>query len=314
VAGLEAPSEGDVLMDGTRVTAVPPERRRVAFMFESYALYPHLTVFENVAFPLRAPGAPRRPGADVAARVRELLRFVELESLENRRPGELSGGQKQRVALCRALAQEPRAWLLDEPISHLDAKLRHLLRGALRRRLVGTEAPAIWTSPDAGEALAVADRVAVLVAGRVLQVATPAEIHRRPATVDVARLVGDPPMNLLRGAIAEEGGTLRFRHAGFGVPLPRSLSARLEGRAAQELVLGLRPSEIRVADGAGAARGEVWVWEPLGKYGILTVRLGPDVVKVKVAKTHSWTPGDTVALDLSAAEPVLFDGATGAAF
>ncbi len=315
VAGVEAPSEGDVLMDGTRVTAVPPERRRVAFMFESYALYPQLTVFENVAFPLRAPGAPRLARADVAARVRELLRFVELEGLEDRRPGELSGGQKQRVALCRALAQEPRAWLLDEPISHLDAKLRHVLRGAIRRRLVGRPAPTIWTSPDAVEALAVADRVAVLVAGRILQVGPPAEVYRRPATVGVARLVGDPPMNLLRGALAEEGGTLRFRHAGFGLPLPRPLSARLEGSPRRDgVVLGLRPAEIRVGAGVGGTLGEVWVWEPLGKYGILTVRLGPDIVKVKVAKTRSWEPGETVALDLSAAEPALFDGATGAAF
>jgi ABC-type sugar transport system ATPase subunit len=314
VAGLETPSAGDVLIDGTRVTALPPERRRVAVMFESYALYPQLTVFENVAFPLRAPGAPRRQATDLAARVRELLRFVELERLEARRPGELSGGQKQRVALCRALVQEPRAWLLDEPLSHLDAKLRHVLRGAIRRRLAATDAPTVWTSPDAIEALAVADRVAVLVAGRVAQVAPPAEVYRRPATVEVARLVGDPPMNLVGGTVVEDGGTLRFRHAGFSLPLPPPLAARLRSRGPRDgVVLGLRPAEIRVADGAGVAPGEVWIWEPFGKYGVLTVRLGPDVVKVKVARAGSWAPGAPVALDLSAAEPALFDAATGAA-
>ena len=314
VAGLEAPSEGDVVIDGTRVTALAAERRRVAFMFESYALYPQLTVFDNVAFPLRAPGAPRLARAEVAARVRELLRFVELESLEDRRPGELSGGQKQRVALCRALVQEPRAWLLDEPISHLDAKLRHVLRGAIRRRLIGTETPTIWASPDAVEALAVADRVAVLVEGRILQLAPPTEIYRRPATVEVARLIGDPPMNLVAGSITEEQGSLRFRHAAFGLPLSRLLAARLpRGSGPERVVLGLRPYEISIADGADVARGEVWVWEPLGKYGILTVRLGPDVVKVKVANTRRWTPGELVPLDLSAAEPALFDGVTGVA-
>jgi multiple sugar transport system ATP-binding protein len=314
VAGLDVPSDGDVVMDGARVTAVPAERRRVAFMFESYALYPQLTVFDNVAFPLRAPGAPRRTAADVAARVRELLRFVELDGLEGRRPGELSGGQKQRVALCRALVQEPRAWLLDEPISHLDAKLRHVLRGALRRRLIGTDTPTIWASPDAAEALAVGDRVAVLVQGRVLQVAPPADVYRHPATVEVARLVGDPPMNLLAGAITEEAGRLRFRHAAFGVPVPRELAARLpHGTGGDRVVLGLRPYQIGVDDGPGAVRGDVWVWEPLGKYGILTVRLGADLVKVKIANTRRWVPGDTVSLDLSAIEPVLFDGATGVA-
>jgi multiple sugar transport system ATP-binding protein len=308
VAGVETPSEGDVFLDDTRVTSLPPERRRAAFMFESYALYPHLTVFENVAFPLRAPGAPRIP--DIHAVVREVLRFVELENLEARLPGELSGGQKQRVALCRALVQTPRAWLLDEPISHLDAKLQHILRGAIRRRLVTTDTPTIWTSPDAGEALAVADRVAVLVGGRVLQMASPAEIYRRPATVEVARLIGDPPMNLLGGTLIEDAGALRFQHAGFSTRLPRRL---VPSGASRQAVLGLRPSDIQVVD-HGGVRGEVWVWEPLGKYGILTARLGPDLVKVKVAKTRSWAPGETVALSLGAAEPVLFDAATGAAF
>jgi ABC-type sugar transport system ATPase subunit len=314
VAGLETPSEGDVLLDGVSATRLPPERRRVAMMFESYALYPQLTVFENVAFPLRAPGAPQLARTVIAARVRELLRFVELDHLEERRPAELSGGQKQRVALCRALVQEPRAWLLDEPISHLDAKLRHLLRGAIRRRLVATATPTVWTSPDAGEALAVADRVAVLVAGRVVQAATPAEIYRRPATVDVARLVGDPPMNLLRGGVVDDGGTLRFRHEAFTVSIPPRLRATLERRDFHDdVVLGVRPAEIRVGDDRDAARGEVFVWEPLGKFGVLTVRLGPDVVKLKVTKSRGWTPGESVQLDLGAAEPVLFDAATGAA-
>jgi ABC-type sugar transport system ATPase subunit len=314
VAGLETPSEGDVLLDGVSATNLPPERRRVAMMFESYALYPQLTVFENVAFPLRAPGAPPLARTAVATRVRELLRFVELDHLEGRRPAELSGGQKQRVALCRALVQEPRVWLLDEPISHLDAKLRHVLRGAIRRRLVATATATVWTSPDAGETLAVADRVAVLVAGRLVQAATPAEIYRRPATVAVARLVGDPPMNLLRGALVGDGGTLRFHHEAFAVSIPPRLRTALERRDLRDgVVLGVRPAEIRLADDPAAACGEVFVWEPLGKFAILTVRLGPDVVKLKVTKSRGWSPGESVRLDLGAAEPVLFDAATGAA-
>jgi multiple sugar transport system ATP-binding protein len=314
VAGLDSPSEGDVVLDGHRETEVAAEHRRVAMMFESYALYPQLTVFENVAFPLRAPGAPRIARAAIAARVREMLRLVDLEPLQERRPAELSGGQKQRVALCRALVQEPRAWLLDEPISHLDAKLRRLLRGAIRRRLVATETPTLWTSPDAGEALAVADRVAVLVAGRLAQTATPTEIYRRPATVDVARLVGDPPMNLLRGTLVDERGVLRFTHPSFALAVPAPLRARLEGRGYPDgVVLGLRPSEIRLVEGDGTVRGEAWIWEPLGKFGIVTVRLGSDMIKVKVPKSRGWEPGERVALDLSAAEPVVFDAATGAA-
>jgi multiple sugar transport system ATP-binding protein len=313
VAGVDMPSAGDVLLDGKTVTEVPAERRRVAFMFESYALYPHLTVFDNVAFPLRAPGGPRLTAATVAARVHELLALVELDGLARRRPAELSGGQKQRVALCRALVQSPRAWLLDEPISHLDAKLRHLLRGAIRRRLVATETPTIWASPDALEALAVADRVAVLVAGRVHQVGAPTDVYRRPATVDVARLVGDPPMNLLCGTLAGDGDRLVFRHPAFSLPLRPALRASLLGNGDRHLVLGLRPADIRPAAGPAAAPGEVSVWEPLGKHAILTVRLGLDTIKVKVGQQRSWMPGEPIALDVSAGEPLLFDAATGRA-
>jgi ABC-type sugar transport system ATPase subunit len=314
-AGIEAQSAGEVLVDGQPVTGIPPERRGVAFMFESYALYPHLSVFDNVAFPLRAPGAARRSRQALADRVSEVLRFVELDGFERRRPGELSGGQRQRVALCRALVQEPRLTLLDEPVSHLDAKLRHVLRGAIRRRLRGTDAPTVWATPDALEAIAVGDVVAVLVGGRLRQVGRPAEVYRQPATVEVAELVGDPPMNQLRGAIEPAGGTTcRFRHPAFALSLPGGLGARLEAGGPRQAVLGIRPGEIRIADAGGVrAAGEVWVWEPFGKHGVLSVRIGEDIVKVKVPRGRSFEPGQRVALDLDAVEPVVFDAATGAA-
>jgi ABC-type sugar transport system ATPase subunit len=313
VSGLDLPARGEVLIDGVPQAATPTERRRVAFMFESYALYPRLSVFDNVAFPLRAPGAPRLSRAVLADRVREVLRLVEMDALAERRPGELSGGQRQRVALCRALVQEPRAYLLDEPLSHLDAKLRHTLRGAVRRRLVRAAAPTIWTSPDALEALAVADRVAVLVGGRVEQIGAPAEVYRRPATIEVARLVGDPPMNLLAGSLAEVDGQLYFRHAAFEVPLPAAARARAESAAMRDgAVLGLRPSDVAVASAGAALNGTVWIWEPLGKSGVLSVRLGADVVKITVPRAARFEPGEPVALALSG-EPALFDGATGAA-
>lgn len=314
VAGLEAPSAGEVVIDGRVATTVPPEQRRVAFMFESYALYPQLTVFDNVAFPLRAPRAPRRSQAETAARVHELLRLVELEELAGRRPGELSGGQRQRVALCRALVQDPHAWLLDEPVSHLDAKLRHVLRGAIRRRLTRTDVPTIWTSPDALEAVAVSDRVAVLVAGRIRQIGAPEEVYRRPASVEVARLLGDPPMNLLEGLVSEERGGLCFRHAAFALGLAPALRSRLETAGRPDAVrLGLRPADIRIVESGAGVPGQVWVWEPLGKHGVLSVRLGGDVVKVKVSRDHHYAAGEPVTLDMTAAEPMLFDAATGAA-
>jgi ABC-type sugar transport system ATPase subunit len=297
---------------------MPPERRSVATMFESYALYPHLSVFDNVAFPLRAPGAPRLGRVAIDARVHELLGLVDLLGLEVRRPAELSGGQRQRVALSRALAQEARAYVLDEPISHLDAKLRHVLRGAIRRRLTARDAPAIWTSPDALETMAVADRVAVLVRGRVGQVGTPGDVYRRPSSLDVARIVGDPPLNLLRGEIgasaAPADAGLCFHHGAFALPLPAALGRRLAAtRVRGEVALGLRPGEIGLAEGGAGVAASVWVWEPLGRYGILSVRLGPDLVKVKVPRGSRFEPGQIVRLDLATAEPLLFDGTDGAA-
>jgi multiple sugar transport system ATP-binding protein len=247
--------------------------------------------------------------------VREALDFVELGGLEARRPAELSGGQRQRVALSRALVQEARAYVLDEPISHLDAKLRHALRGAIRRRLVRGDAPAIWTSPDALEALAVADRLAVLVKGRVRQVGAPAEVYRRPAHLDVARLMGDPPLNLLAGDLVSGAGGLCLRHHAFALSLPARLQARLvASRHGARAVLGLRPAEIRLAaPGASGVAGTVWVWEPLDRHGILSVRVGDDIVKAKVARGGGFQPGEAVMLDLAAAEPLLFDPADGTA-
>ena len=315
VSGVQTPSRGDVCFDGVPVTGMPAERRRVATMFESYALYPHLSVFDNVAFPLRAPSVPHLSADAMTARVRDMLRFVELADLEARRPAELSGGQRQRVALSRALAQDARAYVLDEPISHLDAKLRHTLRGAIRRRLIRGEAPTIWTSPDALEVLAVADRVAVLVQGRVRQVGTPSEIYRQPAHLDVARLVGDPPLNLLEGDLVSGAGGLSLRHPAFALPLPAPLQQRLAAaRHGTRAVLGLRPAEIGLAvDGDTGVPAPVWVWEPLGRYGILSVRLGEDIVKLKVSRGLRFHPGDAVSLDLHGAEPLLFDPVEGTA-
>jgi multiple sugar transport system ATP-binding protein len=313
IAGLEEPSAGEVWIDARPATPVPVERRRVAFMFESYALYPHLSVFDNVAFPLRAPGGRRPPEAEVAARVREVLALVGLDGLEGRRPGELSGGQRQRVALGRVLVQEPRLFVLDEPLSHLDAKLRHVLRGAVGCRLRAHPVPAVWTSPDALEVVSVADRVVVLIAGQVHQVGAAEEVYRRPATTEVARLLGDPPMNLLSGALEQQGEVLHFRHPAFSLALPPALERRVTAAGGDgRVVLGVRPADIVVEGPAGdGIAGRVWVWEPFGKYGILSVRLGPDIVKVKVAGRHRFRRHEPVALRLDAAEPALFDAQTG---
>ena len=318
VAGIESPTEGRVVIDDQVVNTQSPQQRGVSFMFESYALYPHFTVFDNITFPLRAPGQKGRYSADeLRRRVSEMANLVEIAGLEGRFPSELSGGQKQRVALCRALIQEPAAYLLDEPISHLDAKLRHKLRGEIRRRQVQLSVPTVWTSPDALEALSVSDRVAVMVHGRIHQVSSPREVYLHPATLDVARLVGDPATNLLSGQIETEGGRMVFRHPALRLPLEESFRQKLQANGdGRDIILGVRPTEIGILEGAPAEegqQGEVYVYEPFGKYGILSVRLGEDIIKVKTPKQRDFRVGEKVNLDFGQAELLAFDPERGRA-
>jgi ABC-type sugar transport system ATPase subunit len=205
IAGLEDPDGGRVLIGGADQTGVAPVERGVAMVFQSFALFPHLTVERNIAFGMRAR---REPKNAVVARVRETAAALGLEALLDRRPGELSGGERQRVALARALAARPRVLLLDEPLSNLDAQLRVSTRGEIRRVQEETGVTALYVTHDQSEALALGHRVAVLRHGRVEQVGTPDEIWERPASAWVARFVGTPPMNLLP---AEGGGHVGFR-------------------------------------------------------------------------------------------------------
>jgi multiple sugar transport system ATP-binding protein len=313
-AGLEFPSEGEVCFDGKNSNSLPTQDRNVAFMFESYALYPHFTVLDNITFPLRAPKHRNRyRPEEIERRAAELIQGVEIEGLENRFPNELSGGQRQRVALCRTLIQEPRVYLLDEPISHLDAKLSYRLRGEIRRRLIQTETPTLWTTPNALEALSIADRVVVLVSGRVQQVGPPQEIYRQPANTEVARLVGDPPINLLTGTIGSENGALFFQHDAFRLRLSDTLKSDLEARAkGEKITLGIRPTEIHVLEGPGEGHaGEVYVFEPFGKYIVLSVRLGEDVIKVKTSHLRLYQPGEKVRLQFEQPNLLAFDPTAG---
>ena len=316
IAGLEHPDSGDVVMDGESVVAVPAQKRGVAFMFESYALYPNRSVRENIMFPLGAPAyAGRYRPAEVEERVRDLLRLTEMVDLQDRKPAELSGGQKQRVALCRALVQEPSVYLLDEPIAHLDAKLRHKLRGEIRQRLIGTKAPALWCTPDAMEAIAVGDRVAVLVGGELQQVGTPVELYHSPTNVAVAKLVGDPPINLITGGLRRANGTLMFEHESFSIPLPARVSEQADSPLLGEsIVLGVRPTSVLIGvSEPDALPAQVYTLEPFGKYSILTLSLGNEKLKVKTSERVSHRTGDQLHLRFETSECVLFDETTGRA-
>ncbi|MCS0504216.1 ABC transporter ATP-binding protein [Ancylobacter mangrovi] len=322
LAGLERPETGSVSLGGRDLAAIPAGQRRVALMFESYALYPHLTVRGNALSPLQAPGG-RLDAASANRRVDEVLELLEIRHLGERLPGALSGGQKQRVALARLLVQAPDLYMLDEPISHLDAKLRHKLRGEIRRRLSAQSAPSIWLTPDGMEALSVGDRVVVLDQGRVEQVGTPEEIWLKPASTRVARLLGDPPMNLVDGALQREGDVLFFTRRGMRIALPPALAAAAGKAAGEEVTLGVRPDGIGFAEpGApGSLSAEIYSNEPFGKHAIVTLDLGTLLAKAKTSMATAAALGEgegegigrEIGLTIPDEGLVLFDGSTGRA-
>jgi multiple sugar transport system ATP-binding protein len=318
ISGIEAPDAGEILLGARGLDNLSPQERRVSYMFESYALYPQLCVRDNIAFPLRAPG--RRVHYDertIVSRVSEVLELVEMPDLAQRMPAALSGGQKQRVALCRALVQDATAYLLDEPISHLDAKLRHKLRGAIRRRLRQSGVPTLWCSPDGLEALSVADRVAVLTGGRIEQVDTPMRVYLTPVSVKVARLLGDPPTNLLEGELGRQSDRLVFRRDGLSIDLPEAVARRVARvSSSHKVVLGVRPTDLTVAPASGASDGaaaQIYTVEPFGKYTITTIQLGGCLIKSKSFDQTLLRPGDPVRVRFQSASFLLFDLETGRA-
>jgi multiple sugar transport system ATP-binding protein len=222
VAGLEKPTSGTILIDGRVVNDVPPRGRGVAMVFQNYGLYPHLTVWNNIAFPLKTQGTKRD---EIAKKVEWALHLLGIDGLAERRPRQLSGGERQRVALARALVREPTVFLLDEPLSNLDAKLRASARTEIKRLQQAVRTPTIYVTHDQVEAMGMGDRIAVIDHGQVRQIGTPSEIYDNPADEFVASFVGTPPMNL----VERDGGSLGFRPEHF---LPKQM---LNGAAAAEL-------------------------------------------------------------------------------
>jgi multiple sugar transport system ATP-binding protein len=317
LAGLEHAEAGSVWLGGADITGLAAGRRRVAFMFESYALYPHLTVRQNARSPLLALATAAH--ADDNRRVAEMLELLEISHLADRLPGALSGGQKQRAGLARTLVQTPSLFLLDEPISHLDAKLRYKLRGEIRRRLSAQAAPVIWTTPDGMEALSVGDRVAVIADGKIEQIGTPEEVWLNPASVQVARLLGDPPINLLPGKLQADGDTIYFQCRRFRLALPPRLAHVAASLKNAEAFLGARPDAIALTavDAPGAVAAEIYSCEPFGKHTIITVDLGELLLKLKTSAQDAIRVGDKISqmvgLAFSLDGLMLFDAATGRA-
>jgi len=322
ISGLETLTAGELFLNGESIGGLPVQARRAAHMFESFALYPTRTVEQNVASPLDAPSNAGRLTADERARrITDVLELTEMAGLRARLPSQLSGGQKQRVALCRALVQDPSIFILDEPIGHLDAKLRHKMRGEIRRRQGKLRQGTLWLTPDGIEAMAVADRMLVLIGGRVQQMGTPDEIFGRPANVQVARLIGDPAMNVLSAQLqpAVGGGSMMVVGNAAPVPVSSDFVARFAPLAHNgALQLGLRPAELRLAPANAAPTGSadrlagtVYAVEPLGKHTLVTVDVGGQRLRVKSPPDASWVAGQPLHVVFSATQALSFDALTG---
>jgi len=297
IAGLESVSAGTIEIGGRDVTYANPGTRDVAMVFQSYALYPHMTVGENIAFPLKMDGVARR---DIPGLVQEAAARVQIDHLLARRPGQLSGGQQQRCALARAIVRKPQLFLLDEPLSNLDAKLRLETRVELKKLQRNLDVTTIYVTHDQEEAMTLADRMAIFLDGAIVQVGTPEEVFDRPASMAVAGFIGSPAMNLLPAELSAG----RLMLAGHEIALP-ARPPRGDG----PVVLGIRPGHLRL-DPAGVAM-TVYLSELLGETTLVNLRLGEQLVKARFEGKARLPEGETVRLGFDPAALHLFDPADG---
>ncbi|WP_238547900.1 ABC transporter ATP-binding protein [Meridianimarinicoccus roseus] len=315
LAGLEHISSGDIFFDDLRINDLAPKDRDVAMVFENYALYPHKSVFENIANPLRLRKTEEKA---IKERVEAAARLLEIDHLLDRRPHELSGGQKQRVAIGRAIVRQPKLFLFDEPIAHLDAKLRAHMRGEIKhlQRELGTTM--IYVTHDQLEALSMADYIAVMHDGELQQWGTPSEIFNHPVNAWVAGFVGEPAMNFLTCDVIGEGDSVSLRHRNFDIPLlPQQVRQLNGGAAAGRARMGVRPDALDIAlerPGGPSITGEIFVNELLGGDMLVEVALADTRVRVKTTPEFTGKPGQTCHLTVNRDKWHVFDTTDGHAY
>lgn len=301
IAGLDDVDEGTIAVAGRNLRGVAPQDRDVAMVFQGYALYPHMSASDNIAFPLRMRGLDREARTRAVADVARVLRIGHLL---DRRPAELSGGERQRVAIGRALVRRPKVFLFDEPLSNLDAALRNDLRVELGQIFDELSGACLYVTHDQVEAMTLADRIVVMDRGKVLQEATPREIYLRPATAFVATFIGSPKMNLLPGIHDETSGSITIGE--FRLKLSKGLSEAARPIPDQVLV-GIRPEDVAVDAADPDVRASVVSVEPLGAETVITAKLGVSRVRLRTAGFDSRKPGDSIGLTFDSSRVHLFE-------
>ncbi len=296
IAGLEDPTQGEIYIGGRMVNDLEPKDRDVSMVFQNYGLYPNLNVYDNICFPLKVR---KVHNAEQDQRVRKAAGMVELLDLLDRRPAELSGGQRQRVALARAIVREPNVFLMDEPLSNLDAKLRISTRAQIKNLQYELQVTTVYVTHDQTEAMTLADRVVVMNHGEIQQVGSPLEIYDRPQNTFVAGFIGSPPMNLIEGKI-EDGLFVCSKNSGFKLSGP-------EG----SITLGFRAEDAEIVSEGGQLKGPVYAMELLGDATLITLRIGGSLVCVKMPKDFRATMGQELAVFLKPAACHLFETDSG---
>lgn len=315
IAGFETVTEGEIFIGDRLINDLEPKDRNIAMAFEAYALYPHWTVFENLAFPLRSPLRKNQyTEEDVKKRVSKIAELLQIGELLDRMPTQLSGGQKQRVALGRALVRQPDVFLLDEPIAHLDAKLRHHMRGELKAMQMEFGTTAIYTSPDHIEALSMADQICVINQGEVQQIGTPYEVYHSPSNRFVASFIGDPPMNFFSSKFTSVNGDLALTFNESKIVIGSQSSSQLQNISVESVLVGIRPNDIDVSRTATEGFpyvGKVYVTELVGREEVMTLESNGSRFQVKVHAGFKANIGQTIYFRFNVNKLYYFDESSG---
>ncbi|MBS1253099.1 MAG: Maltose/maltodextrin import ATP-binding protein MalK [Anaerolineales bacterium] len=304
VAGIYKPTEGVIRFDERVVNHVAPKDRNVGMVFQSYALYPHMTVFRNISYPLKLKKVPQE---EMQRRTQQVADMMGIGHLMDRKPAQLSGGQQQRVALGRALVKEPDLLLFDEPLSNLDARLRLSMRGEIKRLQLELGITSIYVTHDQVEAMTMADRIAVMREGKLLAYGSPEELYDRPRTLFIGGFVGNPPMNFVDVEVVQENGAYHARRGGFDVVVPPERGGQAAGHGT--VIFGIRPEDVAIAD--DGVPGEIYVVEPLGRDDLIDVRMDEEArVHVLADPALGLRIGDNVKLRFNTDEAQFFDPET----
>ncbi|MDX8530731.1 ABC transporter ATP-binding protein [Mesorhizobium sp. VK25A] len=312
VAGLETIDEGDILIDGKAVQHLKAADRDIAMVFQSFSLYPHMNVYENIAFPLRAT---RMSGGEVDKAVREVGKVLRITDLLDKKPSALSGGDMQRVAIGRALVRRPKAMLMDEPIGALDAKLREEMRAEIKRLHVKQGSTTVYVTHDQIEAMSLADRIVIMHEGFLQQVGSPDEVYSHPANLFVAQFVGSPVMNVVAATVAQNGSGAEVKVGGLdkGFEFPGGLLSKLNGHAAGGLKLGIRPEGVAISReaGAGFVPVEIQLVESLGSHDIVDLKVGSELLRARTKSGFASGAGERVYARIEPSQAHFFDAASG---